>query len=77
MSEELEAKFRSEFFEDLQIEHPDVEMSDDGYTALIPRFSHGRMIRERIDLHQMAKTAISTLIGAGWIAPPVNSEDAA
>lgn len=75
MSDELEEKLRSEFFKDLQVEHPDLEISDDGYTAMIPHFSHGRMVREKIDLYQMAKTAISTMIGAGWTAPPVNTEE--
>lgn len=47
-----------QFAEDLKAEHGDLEVSEDGLSASIPYYSHGRMNAHVLDLELMAKTAL-------------------
>ena len=48
----------AEMAEDLKIEHGDLVLADDGLSAEIPYYSHGRMNSHVIDLAMMAKSAL-------------------
>lgn len=58
----------AEFFADLQIEHGDAEISEDGLRASIPYYSHGRWRAHVIDLQQMARTAFDVFSRAALTA---------
>ena len=48
----------AELCEDLKVIEGDAELSEDGLSAIIPYYSHGRMNAHNIDLEMMAKTAL-------------------
>ena len=49
----------AQFIEDLKVEYgDDLEKSDDGLSASIQYYSHGRWCTHDIDLEMMAKTAL-------------------
>ena len=51
-------KLCAEMFEDLKITEGDAELADDGLSAIIPYYAHGRMNKHTIDLEMMAKSAL-------------------
>ena len=48
----------AEMAEDIKVQEGDLEMSEDGLSAIIPYYAHGRMNSHHIDLEMMAKTAL-------------------
>ncbi|MDO6587313.1 hypothetical protein Q4543_17515 [Salipiger sp. 1_MG-2023] len=48
----------AEMFDDLRMTEEGAELSEDGLSALIPYYAHGRMNAHSIDLELMAKSAL-------------------
>lgn len=49
----------AEFVEDLRVKYgEDLDVSEDGLSASIPYYAHGRMNAHSIDLEMMAKTGL-------------------
>jgi len=47
-----------ELAEDIKVIEGDLEVSEDGLSATIPYYAHGRMSSHQIDLEMMARTAL-------------------
>ncbi len=62
----------AEMFEDLRCTEGDAELSEDGLSALIPYYAHGRMSAHHLDLEMMAKTALIFARSGVHFQPNIN-----